>query len=90
MNRIFLKLEIVMILAFMLTATNSWAMDADDDDAANDAPAATQDADAKPDVAANRIKPPPHRVTHTPTLPSPLPSLTLLRWPRQPPIHRPL
>jgi hypothetical protein len=53
----------VLFLAFMLTATSSWAMDADDqDDAAKDAPAKTQDADAKPDQAA---APPGHAYTHS-------------------------
>jgi hypothetical protein len=43
------KFSIVLFLALMLTATSSWAMDAEDqDDAAKDAPAKTQDADAKP------------------------------------------
>jgi hypothetical protein len=50
------KFSTVLFLAFMLGATSSWAMDADDeDDAARDAPAKTQDADAKPTALEQHV-----------------------------------
>ena len=68
MNRKFLNLKTVLFLAFMLSTTGSWAMDADDeDDAAKDASAATQDADAKPTALEEHVSsaPPGHVYTHT-------------------------
>jgi hypothetical protein len=62
------KFSIVLFLALMLTATSSWAMDAEDqDDAAKDAPAKTQDADAKPTALEQHVAsaPPSHAFTHS-------------------------
>ena len=68
MNQKLFNMKTVLFLAFMLSATGSWAMDADDeDDAAKDAPAATQDADAKPTALEEHVSsaPPGHAYTHT-------------------------
>ena len=62
------NMKTVLLLAFMLSATCSWAMDADDeDDAAKDAPATTQDADAKPTALEKHVAsaPPGHAFTHS-------------------------
>jgi hypothetical protein len=62
------KFSAVLFLAFMLSATGSWAMDADDqDDAAKDASAKTQDADAKPTALERHVSsaPPGHAYTHS-------------------------
>ena len=68
MNRKFLNLKTLLFLVFMLGTTGSWAMDADDeDDAAKDAPATTQDTDAKPTALEEHVSstPPGHAYTHT-------------------------
>ena len=68
MNQKLFNMKTVLLLAFMLSATGSWAMDADDeDDAEKDAPAATQDADAKPTALEEHVSsaPPGHVYTHT-------------------------
>ena len=68
MNRKFLNLKTLLFLAFMLGTTGSWAMDADDeDDAAEEAPAASQDASDKPTALEQHISsaPPGHAYTHT-------------------------
>ena len=70
MNQKLFKMKTVLLLAFMLSATGSWAMDADDeDDAEKDAPAATQDADAKPTALEEHVSsaPPGHAYTKTDT-----------------------
>jgi hypothetical protein len=68
MNQRLFNMKTVLLLAFMLSATGSWAMDADDeDDAEKDAPAATQDADTKPTALEEHVSsaPPGHTYTHT-------------------------
>ena len=70
MNQKLFNMKTVLLLAFMLSATGSWAMDADDeDDAEKDAPAATQDADAKPTALEEHVSsaPPGHVYTKTDT-----------------------
>jgi hypothetical protein len=61
------KFPAVLLLAFMLGATSSWAVDVDDEDAATDAPAKTQDADAKPTALEQHVSsaPPGHAYTHS-------------------------
>jgi hypothetical protein len=68
MNRKLFNMKTVLFLAFMLSATGSWAMDADDeDDAAKDAPAATLEVEAKPTALEEHVSsaPPGHVYTHT-------------------------
>jgi hypothetical protein len=68
MSHKFLNLKFALFLAFMLSATVSWAMDADDqDDAAKEAPAKAQDADAKPTALEQHVAsaPPGHAYTHS-------------------------
>jgi hypothetical protein len=56
MSHKFLNLKFALFLAFMLSATGSWAMDADDqDDTAKDTPAKTQDADTKPTALEQHV-----------------------------------
>jgi hypothetical protein len=63
-NRKFLNLKTLLFLAFTLSTTGSWAMDADDED---DAPASTQDASGKPTALEEHISRVPlgHAFTHT-------------------------
>jgi hypothetical protein len=61
------KFPAVLFLALMLAATSSWAVDIDDEDAATDEPAKTQDADTKPTALQQHVasSPPGHAYTHS-------------------------
>jgi hypothetical protein len=68
MTHKFLNMRTALFLAFMLSATSSWALDADEeDDTAKDAPAKTQDVDTKQTAVEAHVASSPagHAYTHS-------------------------